>query len=735
MLLPKRASLSVLLTVAISLGLNLRAKPKEIPLTQIPLLGDYVMNKEVAPYLGDAAEFAIRLLQWSDTNRPSVLKVQKTIKGETYAQEWGANLDYHPLPLDGVIKLTGDTYWALESPRLVKVEISDQIVVLQAPEQLDLLHSQAIPVPFVFRNSRDRKVQVNVRSSGSGLSIEADPRSLKPGQTLGWFVPLSLKEWKEGQVGLKIEAGSLSRELSLATRAWKSGTLKVRILDEHGLPTQARVYLMGADGKSYTPEGVQPRITNGDYRQPYGGEYYFYADGSFEVGVPAGATALEVVKGLEYQPIAKQIDLPPDGEREIEIRLERTWDMAARGWWSGDTHLHANLFHDPITGGDSRVKPKDVLFTIKAEDLNVGHILACNSEDGYVYGRNEFEGKPNALSEERYILYWNEEMRNLRLYGHMAFLELKSFVEPAFVGWPGTTHPQDDPPNYDQAVKAKKQGAAVIYVHPGLPTEYPVDIALGVADTIDVMCQGDEEKNTSDWYQLLNCGFRCPISAGTDSYLDLPYHLIPGAGRVYVEAGPKLTYSGWIEAYKQGKSFATNAPMLTFNVNGKGPGGDLKWDKGVLKVKVEAEATSHVPMDSIELVVNGLTVATQKAKKNQKEVRLSKSFEISDSCWMAIRVRGVAHRLLPNDTALYAHTSPVYFTFKNRPIRNRGAAQFFVNQIEKLIERVHKRGQFSQESEKQRVIELFRKGQNVYREMVEGPETENLPVRFGYYSR
>ena len=204
---------------------------------------------------------------------------------------------------------------------------------------------------------------------------------------------------------------------------------------------------------------------------------------------------------------------------------------------------------------------------------------------------------------------------------------------------------------------------------------------------------------------------------------------------MYVEVGPKLSYSGWIEGYKQGKSFATNAPMLTFSVNGKGPGGDLKWDKGVLKVKVEAEAVSHVPMDSIELVVNGMTVATQKAKKDKEEVRLSKSFEISDSCWMAIRVQGEAHRLLPNDTALYAHTSPVYCTFKDRPIRSRGAAQYFVNQIEKLIERVHKRGQFSQESEKQKVVELFRKGQNIYREMVEGPETENLPVRFGYYSR
>ena len=32
---------------------------------------------------------------------------------------------------------------------------------------------------------------------------------------------------------------------------------------------------------------------------------------------------------------------------------------------------------------------------------------------------------------------------------------------------------------------------------------------------------------------LVNCGFRCPISAGTDTFLNIPYHLIPRAGRVF----------------------------------------------------------------------------------------------------------------------------------------------------------------------------------------------------------
>ncbi len=332
-----------LLVLAAGSG-SLRAETKKVPLTQIPLLGNYVMNKPVAPHLGDAAEFAIRLLQWSDTNRPSVLKVQRIIKGETYAQEWGANLNYNPLPLEGVVDLMSDAYQQLESPRLVKLEISDRIEVLQAPERLDLLQSLVIPVPFVVRNSGTGEIQVTVRSGTEGVEVQENTRTLQAGQTLGWFVPVSLEGWAGGAVLLKLDAGTLSREISLPTRAWDSGTLKVAVLDENGRSTQARVYLSGPDGKSYTPAGTQPRITNGDYRQPYGGEYYFYADGSFELGVPAGTVSLEVVKGLEYAPVARKVQVAKGQVKELDFRLERTWDMGAKGWWSGDTHLHANLF-------------------------------------------------------------------------------------------------------------------------------------------------------------------------------------------------------------------------------------------------------------------------------------------------------------------------------------------------------------------------------------------------------
>ena len=96
-------------------------------------------------------------------------------------------------------------------------------------------------------------------------------------------------------------------------RVRKKSFLRVKVLDEMGLQTPARVYLTGADGKRYTPAGIIPRITSADYGQPYGGEYYFYTGGGFSLDLPQGETHLEVIKGLEYAPLRKTFQMPESG--------------------------------------------------------------------------------------------------------------------------------------------------------------------------------------------------------------------------------------------------------------------------------------------------------------------------------------------------------------------------------------------------------------------------------------
>jgi hypothetical protein len=68
--------------------------------------------------------------------------------------------------------------------------------------------------------------------------------------------------------------------------------------------------------------------------------YYFYTDGRFEVRVPAGSVSLEIRKGYEYRPARRTMVVPAKETHDVEVRLSRAIDMAALGWYSGDTHIH-----------------------------------------------------------------------------------------------------------------------------------------------------------------------------------------------------------------------------------------------------------------------------------------------------------------------------------------------------------------------------------------------------------
>jgi len=668
----------------------------------------FVADREAAQLLDGLAEFSTRLLLWSDTPRAPVTTVNGIVKAAflPFVEEWrGTHPGAPRLTAAVVLDRVSDGYRALESPRIVRISIGAEISAAAA-SPLETAGDSATPVPFVVSNTRETPVTFVLRDAAGAAPLRS--LKLKPHQALGFF--LNLPPAGRGNFRtLVAQADGLAREFALPVRRHESATLRVKVIDETGTPTPARIYLTAADGRAHAPKELMQRIVTGDYAQPFGGDCYFHANGGFALELPAGPATLEVVRGFECFPVQTTVQVTPGDGKTVEIRLRRKSDLARAGWFSGDVHVHANLF------AEKRIAPRDVLLVAQAEDLNVVNVLPCNDpRTATITDRQFFTGGPDAVSEGNFIVHVGEEMRN-DLYGHVGFLNLKSFVEPAYFGWPHSPFPHDYPGNFPQAAAAKAQGGVVTYVHPGLPSEFPVDIALGVADTIDTMSQNDEEISTGHWYRLLNCGFRCPVSAGTDSFLNIPCHLIPGAGRVYVHTGSALTYAGWIEGYRRGRSFATNGPLLRFTVNGREAGEEIRAEKGPLTLEIEGAAESIVPMDSVEIIVNGRPVRRIAAGADKFAIHVAEKLEIAASSWVALRVRGPGHRLVPNDREVYAHTSPVYLTIGGRPVASREDALFFVRQIDDLIDRMGQRGVFASAAQKDGIVRRFHAGQDVYR--------------------
>ncbi len=97
------------------------------------------------------------------------------------------------------------------------------------------------------------------------------------------------------------------------------------------MPAAARVSITGVDGKPCGPAGAAMRKTHRD-------ESYFYADDSFDVELPPGRVRMHVSGGLETIPQVVTIDA--DTATEVTVPMSHWVDMAARGWHSGDSHVH-----------------------------------------------------------------------------------------------------------------------------------------------------------------------------------------------------------------------------------------------------------------------------------------------------------------------------------------------------------------------------------------------------------
>lgn len=627
----------------------------------------------------------------------------------------------------------------LQTPDLFRAVISESGIAWEhRPESFVVGQNRIFNLPLRIENRTSAGLEIQARfmpSSGfEPLESSFPPAGLEGNSTSAYFVEVLESEAGIKKARLSIQAGSQKIETEIQLDVRPLAPLRVRLEDENGSPAAARVYLTGSDGLAYTPLGHISRIT------AMSSEYYFHAEGSFEMELPSGPTLIEASRGLEYELARAEVHLEPGKPQEARLRLRRWENMAAKGWYSADAHIHANYtapHHQVVT-------PQDARLQALGEDLNNANMMVANSSSSFLHDLFQFEGKPHALSGPNHILYWNEEMRNAGAYGHMCLYGLKQLVYPLYTGFAGTQFWEDYPPNYTQARNTQQQGGAVTYAHPiaggaiqgssarleplgriyppmapvtfenASVSELPVDLALGQIDALDVFSNSDEIGSMEIWYRLLNCGFRLAVSAGSDSFTNVVDHYTPGGGRVYVHSGDRLNYEEWVRAFKSGRSFGSNGPMLFFTVNGKEPGEEIRLTKSNSRVRVSARVRTQVPVEKVEVVANGQVVASRDAS-GRNEISLDEEINLERSSWIAIRAYGPWQRLVLNDLQTFAHSSPVYVYLDDQPIASREDLLFYIDWIEKLITRVKTRARFSTEARRQEVVDLFTKALEEYR--------------------
>ena len=504
-----------------------------------------------------------------------------------------------------------------------------------------------------------------------------------------------------------------------------SGVLEIKVRDAAGNPTSARVSVTAEDGRAYAPNNAWMHADDNFDRSTESEEsHYFHMKDTAQLRVPKGQVRVEIMKGFEHEFIRRTIHVGANQTSQLSVQLKKLRLPAtdAERWVSGDVHVHMNY------AGTYRNSPENLARQAEAEDLSVVENLIVNKEQripDMSYFPLKDPALPDQASTSNALIVHGQEFHT-SYWGHLGLLNLTDhYLLPDYSAYANTSAASLWPTNADIADIAHEQHALVGYVHPfdtvpdpehdpSLTNELPVDVALGKVDYIEAMGFSDHKSTAAIWYRLLNCGFRLATAAGTDAMANFASLRGPvGLNRVYAEvkSGP-LQIQPWLESLKQGKTFATNGPLLGFSLQGHGLGETISLAKAG-EVKFSVWLRSVVPIDHWQIVCNGSVVRDLSTSGGTRADDFG-TLPLAHSGWCLLRAWNdkPQHPIL--DAYPYATTSPIYVQVGGEPVKSKEDATYFIAWIDRLIAAAEAHPGWNNENEKASVLELLRRGRKVY---------------------
>jgi hypothetical protein len=478
-----------------------------------------------------------------------------------------------------------------------------------------------------------------------------------------------------------------------------TGRVRIRVTGPDGGPVTARIHVDASDGRHYTPaDGFHRSMMVFDrhyFHTPYAGRTFRSGgvesgDDATEIEVPAGRTVIEAVRGWQFVPKTVEVAVPAGGVATANLQLERLVDLASRGWYSGDSHVHDlhqgfGLTHEAF------------FRQLVAEDINVTHAL-IHMDGTRLMGRwEDLTGRPSPLSTSSHILQYAQEFRGS--LGHIGMIGLREFILP-FVGGAGGTaysQPSLDTP-YLEGVRA--QGGLGGFMHPytsaprtpaaAAATLIALDLALGLGDYYDVGALYSDERASADfYYRLLNAGFRVAATGGTDNFSDVFLDPPPGSDRTFARLDGPLNLQNWMDAVTRGRTFFSTGPLLLMRVGGREPGDEIALSSDApVSLPVAIELHSIAPVDAIEILVNGDVVRSVPVA-SPLHVTFELPVDVPAGGWVAARASGPKSKYVGDDYA-FAQTSPVYVVRGGRQFVKASDVQFLADTVDAIWSRVER---------------------------------------------
>ncbi|MDA0706114.1 MAG: CehA/McbA family metallohydrolase [Proteobacteria bacterium] len=516
---------------------------------------------------------------------------------------------------------------------------------------------------------------------------------------------------------LELPSGKMT-DLRVATRKYlqPTGILRLQVDGSNGDDVAYRASIIGADGRAYAPHDRWMHADDQfDRAQRKEEVRYFHATGDVEIELPVGDTNVIVWRGMETTIERHTVKIAERKTTSLDMTmhaldLPRTW----QGWHGGDVHVHMNY------GGIYRNTPANLVNQAAAEDLDVVFNLVVNKEQR-VPDVTYFSGKADAASSADVVVQHSQEFHT-SYWGHLGVLGLREhLLMPDYSAYPYTAAASIYPDNVTVEDMAHEQGAIVGYVHnfdPPAPdpatdarltNALPIDAALGKVDYYEVLGFADHRTSAEVWYRLLNCGFRISAAGGTDAMANYASLRGPvGMNRTYVRvknwpADADARRDVWIEHLKEGKSMATNGPLVGLTVNGKSPGAVLEFDAPP-RIDYGGFLRSIVPIDELEIVFNGKVIRRIELAGDSMSATFSGEIGLTESGWLVLRASSRRPHPEILDLYPYATTSPIYINIGGKGPQSAVDAEYFLAWSERVRASALAHEDYNSEREKLEVL-------------------------------
>jgi TolB protein len=194
-----------------------------------------------------------------------------------------------------------------------------------------------------------------------------------------------------------------------------------------------------------------------------------------------------------------------------------------------------------------------------------------------------------------------------------------------------------------------------------------------------------------------------------------------GLVRVFFDTGGARTPAALREAWKAGRGFVSNSPLLGLEIGGERPGGTIAELPAKLPFRVAMR--SPVPVDHLELVHNGRVIQSFELGGERRSFDASGELEVTEGGWMLLRAWNDGPHPQVFDLYPYATTNPVYIQSPAPPPATADAA-YFLAWMNRVIEAANARGGWNDDVERTATLGYLGAARDKFRALAGNQETQ-----------